>query len=75
MGVPTGCVVRPPGNQINGELGVDLVENFQRFPEALALKRQDHEQIDIRVLGLRAVGIGPEKDDFLGVAFARDALG
>ena len=51
------------------------MSNLDRFVRVIALERQDDEQVDVGVLGGRAVGVGAEQDDTFGRERTRDALG
>jgi len=45
------------GNQINGQAKIELVKDLERLPEGGALKRANHQQIDVGIGSRRAAGM------------------
>ena len=68
-------LIRSPHDQVNSKLRPSLNQYLDGLAERLTLERHHHQQVNVGVLGWRAVGVGAEEDDPLGVEAGGDLLG
>jgi len=63
-----------PHDEVDGNSRPHLAYDFESLRDAGAAVLHDHEQVDIRVLGRRPVGVRAEQDHLLGSELRSDAL-
>lgn len=68
-------VLRGAHYNINGLLGVDLLEDFHRFADPIPTKRHDNKEVNVRIIASGTAGIRAKENHSLRPKFPDDTVG
>jgi hypothetical protein len=72
LGIAASYFLRTSSQEVYGKPYVNAIQYLERLREASPPEGQDDEQIDVRVFGGAAMGIGPKENYAVGMEFPGD---
>jgi hypothetical protein len=68
--VTPGRILRTACHQIDREIRVNTVQDFQGLPKAFPIEREHHQEVDVGVRSRRPISIRTEEDNSLRLELA-----